>query len=265
MITRDLISRLGYPGMSAETAQIWAVSLSDAFNRYGITTPLQQAHVLAQIMHESGGLRYTREIWGPTPAQVRYEGRADLGNTQPGDGARYMGRGPIQLTGRGNYRAAGKELDLPLEAQPELVERPGIGALVAARYMARKTLAGRTLLQIANDGPDDATVRLISIGVNGRNRNGEPNHLPERLAAFRVAWAALKTPPVLKLVPKGGGDPVNWDGTPALYGGVPLSAELVDTLRRQYPAGGARAQYLGVYVYHRRNGDVVLERVEDTK
>lgn len=265
MITRDLIARLGYPGMSAATAQIWADALSAAFERFKIVTPLQQAHSLAQIMHESGGLRYTREIWGPTPAQTRYEGRTDLGNTQPGDGRRFMGRGPIQVTGRANYRAAGQELGFPLEAQPELAERPDIGALVAARYMARRTLGGRTLLDIANDGPEDATVRLISLGVNGRNRDGEPNHLPERLAAFKVAWAALQAPPVLKLVPKGGGEPQDWNGQAALYDGIPLSDDLVRMLRERYPAGGPRAQYLGVYVYHRRNGDVVLERVKDAK
>ena len=63
------------------------------------------AQFLAQVMHESGGLRYVREIWGPTKAQARYEGRKDLGNTQPGDGKRFMGRDVIQVTGRANHRA----------------------------------------------------------------------------------------------------------------------------------------------------------------
>lgn len=85
----------------------------------------------------------------------------------------------------------------------------------------------------------------------------------EALRAWLRENAEPLRAPRLKLVPKGGGDPQDWDGKPALYGGVPLSAALVEHLRLVYPAGGARAQYLGVHVYHRRNGDVVLERIEN--
>ena len=63
------------------------------------------AMFLAQVGHETGSLKWQNEIWGPTAAQTRYEGRKDLGNVQPGDGAKFAGRGLIQLTGRSNYQA----------------------------------------------------------------------------------------------------------------------------------------------------------------
>lgn len=72
---------------------------------------------LAQVGHESAELRYTEEL----ASGISYENRKDLGNTQPGDGVRYKGRGLIQLTGRSNYSLCGLALDLPLLDQPQLL------------------------------------------------------------------------------------------------------------------------------------------------
>ncbi|UXN73362.1 hypothetical protein N8D56_21180 [Devosia sp. A8/3-2] len=71
----------------------------------GLDKPHRLAHYIAQLGHESGGFRYDREVWGPTAAQKRYEGRADLGNTVKGDGKKFSGKGPIQITGRANVTA----------------------------------------------------------------------------------------------------------------------------------------------------------------
>ena len=92
------------------------------------------AAFLAQVAHESGNFRYVREIWGPTPDQRGYEGRRDLGNTQPGDGKRYMGRGYIQITGRANYRNYGRKIGMDLENNPELAEQPDVAAKIAVEY-----------------------------------------------------------------------------------------------------------------------------------
>lgn len=91
---------------------------------------------LAQCAHESLNFGVLREL-GDQNYFKRYdikyapERAKRLGNLRPGDGFKYIGRGFIQLTGRENYRRAGRALGLPLEEQPELVEKPDIAAKVA--------------------------------------------------------------------------------------------------------------------------------------
>ena len=93
-----------YIDAAALTVAKFFAALLAGMTSGGIDTPLRQAHFLAQVGHESGQLRYTEEL----ASGKAYEGRRDLGNTQPGDGVRFKGRGLIQLTGRANYTAFGK-------------------------------------------------------------------------------------------------------------------------------------------------------------
>jgi putative chitinase len=98
-------------------AGLYAPFVTEAMTEFGISNPIRQAAFLAQVCHESGSLRYTEEI----ASGEAYEGRADLGNTQPGDGKRYKGRGLLQITGRANYRATGNALNIDLEDSPHLL------------------------------------------------------------------------------------------------------------------------------------------------
>ncbi|NNA17695.1 glycoside hydrolase family 19 protein [Pseudomonas lundensis] len=143
-------------------AGVFVPVLNTAMLRYQIVGAKRVAAFVAQIGHESGQLVYVREIWGPTPAQAKYEGRADLGNTQPGDGSKFRGRGLIQITGRANYKACGEALDMDLINQPELLEKPQHACMSAAWFWA-----SRGLNTLADEGKFDTITRRINGGLNG--------------------------------------------------------------------------------------------------
>jgi len=131
-----------------------------------IKTPDRIAAFLAQLAHESGEYRYMAEIWGPTEAQLGYEGRADLGNTQPGDGRKFAGHGPIQVTGRANHRACGAWLGLDLEADPLLLTRPEYGTASAVWFWTQGN--GKIDLNLLADrGWFKTITRIINGGLNG--------------------------------------------------------------------------------------------------
>lgn len=170
----DVYEALRLRGFSEAQAQrratMWHRPLLAALGMANLTNARRQAHFLAQICHESGGFTWLEEIWGPTPAQLRYEGRRGLGNTQPGDGYRYRGRGLIQLTGRANYRRAGQALELPLEQQPEMAAVPEYAAMIAAWFWStrRPVYNGQsTTLNALADTDTVAAFRAITRAING--------------------------------------------------------------------------------------------------
>lgn len=174
MTPEQLAACLGIP---AARAQTWADPLSAAMALYAIDSPARQAAFVAQVGHESGRLVYVKELWGPTAAQTGYEGRHDLGNTEPGDGPLYRGRGLIQVTGRANYAACGEALGLPLADQPELLEQPGNAALSAAWFWS-----AHGLNELADAGQFETITRRINGGLTG---------LAEREAFWKTAQNIL--------------------------------------------------------------------------
>ncbi|MHA6287193.1 peptidoglycan-binding protein [Maricaulis sp. CAU 1757] len=142
----------------AEIINAVGATLRATLADYRIDTPLRIAHFLAQLAHESAGFRTTEEF----ASGAAYEGRADLGNSEPGDGKRYKGRGLIQLTGRANYRALGKKLGIDLEGEPERAAEPALSLIIAAEYWTSRNI---------NDKADRddlvAVTRAINGGTNG--------------------------------------------------------------------------------------------------
>lgn len=156
----------------------------------------------AQVGHESLGLHYMREI----ASGAAYEGRKDLGNIYPGDGVRFAGKGPLQLTGRANYRAFTKWCHSKgltkhnFEAAPHLVERPQWGFLSAAWYWK---IARPQLNALADSVDLEGATRAINGGLRG---------LEDRRARYRrcmqMNLSERKSNMTIKPVPGWRGDPM---------------------------------------------------------
>jgi predicted chitinase len=146
------------PNLPAAKAAEYLPLLNAAMAEAQITTPQRQAAFLATLAHESAEFRYFEEIGNGR----QYEGRRDLGNTQPGDGPRYKGRGPIQITGRANYRAAGQALGIDLEGNPRAAAEPAVGFRTAGWYWTT-----RNINEAADAGDFRQVTRLVNGGYNG--------------------------------------------------------------------------------------------------
>lgn len=169
MSARVTLETLRAIGASQTGAHRWLEPLQATCEAYGINTGERVAAFLAQIGHESQGLVHTTELWGPTAAQRRYEGRRDLGNVKPGDGLRYRGHGLIQITGRANHAAVRDRLRKRLgehvpdfEERPELLAHEPWAALSAGDYWD-----SRHLNQLADAGDFEQLTRRINGGLNG--------------------------------------------------------------------------------------------------
>ena len=146
-----------------------------AGERLGLTGAHRLAQYVCQITHESGRFRYDQEIWGPTAAQRRYDTRTDLGNTpaRDGDGYRYRGRGPIQITGKDNYRrfTAWAKGHAPLAPDfvvgPDEVTTDPWEGLVGLWYWSEGNPTGNSLNRFADIGDTEMITRLINGGLNG--------------------------------------------------------------------------------------------------
>jgi putative chitinase len=143
-----------------------------------INTVPRAAAFLAQLAWESASFHYMEEVADGSA----YEGRKSLGNTQPGDGKRYKGRGFIQLTGRANYDAAGAALKLDLITHPELAATPAVAARVAAWYWMTRGL---------NALADKFNFTAITKAINGATTEAAPSWQSKRIPLYVKALEVL--------------------------------------------------------------------------
>lgn len=159
-VTRERLLRLAPSANAAIVAGI-AERFDVLAGEHAVATRLRICHFLAQAAHETDGFRTLEEYGGPAYF-IRYEGRRDLGNTQPGDGIRYHGRGIFQLTGRANYRRLSQLLGIDLEAEPERAKEPATSLRIAFAYWVE-----RAINPAADTDEIERVTRLINGGRNG--------------------------------------------------------------------------------------------------
>ncbi len=172
MITDDVLRRI-MPNLKEAKRAAYLPFLQSAMNEFQINLPLREAAFIAQLAHESAELRYMEEI----ASGAAYEGRRDLGNTQAGDGKRFKGRGPIQLTGRANYKRYGELLGVDLINNPLLAATPEVGFRTASLYWQKNDL---------NTLADKQWFKTITKRINGGF-----NGLADRIKYYNRAKSVL--------------------------------------------------------------------------
>jgi putative chitinase len=175
---------IGKPNQ-AQTANMasFILSVNQFGAEFGLDKPYNLSSFLGQVMVESGGFKYDRELWGPSPAQKKYEGRKDLGNIQKGDGSKFRGYGPIQLTGRGNvtkfykwalknYAAYGAPVPPDFTKHPEKIISDPWEGLSALWYWGYGNPEGVSLNKYSEDNNQLMVTKRV---------NGGTTHYAERL------------------------------------------------------------------------------------
>ena len=165
------------PTITPENAANYGPVLLATALKYQINTPLRLSHWLAQLLHESGSLKYTEEL----ASGAAYEGRKSLGNTQPGDGRRYKGRALPQITGRYNYTRYGKFIGEDFLNHPERLATLPYACDSAGWFWVHGTP------QDLNKLADKDNVVLVTKLING-GQNG----LTDRRRKLRGAKAAIE-------------------------------------------------------------------------
>ena len=161
-------------GQQRAANQHFPVIVQEA-QRQGVTNKAQLAYILATSVHESGAGAHMEEF----ASGRAYEGRPGLGNSQPGDGMRYKGRGYVQITGRRNYQDWSRRLGVDLVNNPEAAENPRIAAQILVGGMRQGTFTGRRLDQYINDNQTDFNGARRT--VNGNDRAGRISDIAQRL------------------------------------------------------------------------------------
>ena len=182
------------PTISDADARAWLPFLNASMWEANINSDARKAAYVAQLAHESDGFRTLEEY----DSGAGYEGRSDLGNTRPGHGMRYKGRGPIQITGRYNYSSYGEQLGVDLINNPALAATPEIGFQIAAAYWSNHNLnayadsgAFSTITQRINGGQNGAAERQAYWGTARATLGSEEDITSVSQLSAEVTPAAL--------------------------------------------------------------------------
>jgi putative chitinase len=198
VITTDILKALAPGSKKTNYKHLHGLALwmNHWFPEFEIDTPQEIRHILAQLAHESDSFNALEEY----ASGRAYEGRKDLGNIRAGDGIKFKGRGPLQVTGRRNYSLMGVKAGAPMKFidNPKLLATPEWGVWSAATFWVEKGL-----LDISNmpdtdkipykrkNGGEVEIIMISPIEFISRKVNGGINGLSERIKFYERAKSII--------------------------------------------------------------------------